>query len=161
MPASNLTVLKYINPEDMEKDFPRLEDELRARHQMLDLRLTKIVNEKEYSTVGFWETYAVYSIPISDLLGVRSSAFCRRKGSYRPFITEMVEGTFAQKAPLLCFVAGDSMLRVKWGNIIYWAAKETKSLSHLDCVFAGAPEKTESLKAKLLEEYRMPAAVFL
>jgi hypothetical protein len=161
MSASNLTVLKYINPEDMEKDFPQLEAELRERHQMLDLRLTKIVVEKGYPTVGFWETYAVYSIPLSDLLGVRSSSFCRRKVAYRPFITEMVEGTFLQKSPLLCFVAGDSMLRVKWGNIIYWAAKETKTLSHLNCVFAGAPEKTEELKAKLLEEYKIPAISFL
>jgi hypothetical protein len=73
----------------------------------------------------------------------------------------MVEGSFIQLAPLPCFVAGDLMLRVKWGNIIYWAAKETKKMSHLNCVFAGDPEKTEFLKSKLLEEYQLPAAVFL
>ena len=150
MSASSLTV-----------DYPKLESELRNRHRRLDLKLEKIVTEKKYLTTGNWEGYPIYIIPIPDLLGVRSATFCRRKACYRPFITEMVEGIFVQKAPLLCFVAGDLMLRVKWGNIIYWAAKETKKISHLSCVFPGDPEKTELLKSKLLEEYKIPAISFL
>ena len=150
MSASNLTV-----------DYPKLESELRDRHQSLDLKLVKIVTEKGYLETGSWEGYPIYVIPVSDLLGVRSATFCRRKAFYRPLITEMVEGIFVQKAPLLCFVAGDLMLRVKWGNIIYWGAKETKKISHLSCVFPGDPEKTELLKSKLLEEYKIPDRSFL
>ncbi len=138
-----------------------MEKELRERHEKLDLQIHRIVIEKNYQCVGNWEGELVYSIPIEDLLGVRSAAFCRRKGAYRPIVTEMVEGSFVQRAPLPCFVAGDLMLRVKWGNIIYWAAKETRKISHLNCVFAGDVEKTEFLKSKLLETYEWPASVFL
>ena len=145
----------------IEKEFPGLEEELRERHQNLDTQIDRIVIERNYQCVGNWEGYLVYEIPITDLLGVRSATFCRRKGAYRSIVTEMIEGSFTQLAPLPCFVGGDLMLRVKWGNIIYWAAKETRKVSHLDCVFAGDPEKTEFLKSKLLEEYQLPAAVFL
>jgi hypothetical protein len=145
----------------IEEQFPGMEEELRKRHHFLDMQLAQIVKKNNYEIVGKWEGYTVYSIPVTDLLGVRSAAFCRRKGAYRPIVTEMVEGSFIQKAPLLCFVAGDLMLRVKWGNIIYWTAKETRKVSHLTCVFAGEPEKTEFLKSKLLEEYQLGAAVFL
>jgi len=148
--ASNLTI-----------DYPKLESELQKRHQNLDMQIEKIVAEKGYLETGSWEGYPIYAIPVSDLLGVRSATFCRRKAFYRPVIVDMVEETFIQKAPLLCFVAGDLMLRVKWGNIIYWAAKETKKISYLSCIFPGDPEKTELLKSKLLEEYKIPAISFL
>jgi len=150
-----------VSASSLTIDHPKLESELRNRHRNLDLKLEKIVTEKEYLKTGNWEGYSIYAIPVSDLLGVRSVTFCRRKAFYRPVILDMIEGTFVQKAPLLCFVAGDLMLRVKWGNIIYWAAKETKKISYLSCIFPGDPEKTELLKSKLLEEYKIPAISFL
>lgn len=152
---------KYINPEDIEKDFPGLEKELKERHRRLDMKIDQIIKENKYSMVGEWEGFPVYNVPITDLLGVRGTIYCRRKGSYRYFINEMINGTFIQSAPVLCFVAGDLMLRVKWGNILYWAAKETRRINNLNCVFAGSPEKTEGLKTRFLESYHMQSDTFI
>lgn len=151
---------RYSNAEDLEKDYPGIDEELKERFETIENRTTRILEDKGYQKVGIWKDLPLWSIPVEDLLGVRSSRYCRRLGSYRHYIREMHNGNFYQ-VPLLCFVAMDERLRVKWGNIIYWVARETRTQTHLHCVFPSGPEKTDALKEFQLQEAGMKEGIFL
>jgi hypothetical protein len=150
----------YANIEDLEKDYPGINEEMKARTDMMDERTSGILKERGYPIVREWEGHSVYQIPIEDLLGVWSARKTRRCGSYRHYITEMHNGTFSQ-VPLLCFVAMDGRLRVKYGNVIYWVAKETRKVPELHCVFPKGPEATDALQQSQLREAGMQQGVFL
>lgn len=99
----------------------------------------------EYPIIKQWLGNNVYEIPTLDLLGVWSPIQTRRMGAYKHIISDMLSGDYLQ-IPLLCFVAGDGMLRVKWGCVSWLAAKETRSVNTLHCVFAGGTNKTDALR---------------
>lgn len=103
------------------------------------------IQERGYTVIKQWMGYDVYEIPTLDLLGVWSPIHCRRMGSYKHIVQDMLNDEYLQ-IPLLCFVAGDGMLRVKWGCVAWLAAKETKKVESLHCVFPGNPKKTDALR---------------
>jgi hypothetical protein len=150
----------YSTVEELEKDYPGIDEEMKQRHETIDQRTNRILEDRGYQILRNWKELPLWSIPVEDLLAVRSSRYCRRIGSYRHYIREMHNGNFYQ-VPLLCFVAMDGRLRVKWGNVIYWVAKETKTQTHLQCVFPSGPEKTDALKEFQLQEAGMKEGIFL
>jgi len=117
------------------------------------------IEEMGYPVVGEWNDLLVYEIPVKDLLGVRSAIFTRRLGAYTHFVNSMLSGSF-QQVPLLCFVAGDDILRVKHGNVIYWPARETQKVEALTCVFPMGPEKTDALLPELMKEFKYKFGAF-
>lgn len=90
-----------------------------------------------------WHSQTLYSIPVNKLLGVRSAVAVRKLSMYSKYINKFLNNE-APTTPCLCFIAGDGMLRVKHGNLLYWCAKETNTVHNILCVFAGGSTKTDS-----------------
>ena len=115
-----------------------LEKELEAKFFAIDATLDEKLTD--YNNTGHWHKHKIFSIPIYDLLGVRSPLAIRKLSLYPVYVNKFLSG-YKPTTPLLCFVAGDKMIRVLHGNLLYWTAKETKQVSHLLCVF---PKKDDA-----------------
>jgi len=146
----------YFNKEQLEEDFPGMLDEQRKRYEAVDSSTASILAEKEYtpSTDWCWADLPVYSIKLDDLLPVRSAVYCRRKASYRYWIREAIGNSFTTY-PLICYLQTDGVIRVKYGNLLYWVAKETRQCESYNCVFPGGPEETDDLYRALLKDLKM------
>lgn len=106
----------------------------------------------DYKIIGTWYNHDIYDIPIVDLLGVRSPVVIRKLSKYSYFVNKFLEG-FKTTTPLICFVAGDGMIRVQHGNLVWLAAKETKQLKSLPCVFPKGSVKDSPLILHHNEDY--------
>lgn len=90
-----------------------------------------------------WNELPVYIIPTDELLGVRSAISVRKLQVYPEYVNRFLKSDIPL-TPLICFVAGDGMWRVKHGNLMYWVAKETLTRT-MPCVFPKGIEATDEL----------------
>jgi len=90
-----------------------------------------------------WQGLPIYIIDVNDLTAVRSAVTTRKLPSYSKFVNQFLHG-FKPPAPAICFVGGDGRLRVKYGNLLYWTAKETHT-QYISCVFPKGIDYTDSL----------------
>ncbi len=146
----------YFNEEQVEKDFPGMLAEEKARYEEVDSSTESILKEKGYTPnpVVTYVHLPVYRIKMEDLTPVRSAIYCRRKAAYRYWIRQAQDGMMAV-TPLICYLQTDGMIRVKYGCLLYWIAKETKICNSYPCVFPGGPEATDNLYQQMLEDIKM------
>lgn len=146
----------YFNEEQVEKDFPGMLEEERKRYEAVDSSTASILAAKGYTpnTQWRWADQTVYSIKLEDLLPVRSAVYCRRKGAYRYWVREALNGPFSVY-PLICYLQTDGVIRVKYGNLLYWVAKETRKYDSYNCVFPGGPKETDEIYRALLTDLKM------
>ena len=146
----------YFNEEQVEEDFPGMLAEERKRYEAVDSSIESILQEKGYTPnpVITYVGIPVYRVKIEDLIPVRSAVYCRRKAAYRYWIRQALDEMMAV-TPLICYLQTDEVIRVKYGCLLYWVAKETKICTSYPCVFPGGPEATDNLYQEMLKDIKM------
>jgi hypothetical protein len=146
----------YFNEEQVEEDFPGMLAEERARYEAVDSSAASVLEKKGYTPnpVVTYQGLPTYQIKLEDLVPARSAIYCRRKAAYRYWIREAHSQMMAA-TPLICYLQTDGMIRVKYGCLLYWVAKETKICNSYPCVFPGGPEVTDNLYQQMLEDIKM------